>query len=354
MKVTLIGEPKIIMSNPTSKHNYFAWPTVTRLKDGRLAVVASGYRLRHVCPFGKTVISYSYDEGETYTAPAPVFDTVLDDRDGGILAFGESSVLVTSFTLSVDAVRRHPSCTDAYTNAYLDTITPEEEAKYSGSTCRISHDNGKTFGEIFKTPISSPHGPIELQDGRILYVGTIPENRRATENGIQAYILNMDGTCEKIGEIENTDEFENIGHYETHVVQLDDGKLIAHVRVDGPGVLTIYQSESDDLGKTWTKPVRLLDKMGGSPSHILKLSSGVLVATYSYRLAPFGVKFMVSRDNGKTWETDIWLYENGVCGDLGYPSTVELKDGSLLTVFYAHPAKGEPAVIMQQKWRLED
>jgi len=32
---------------------------------------------------------------------------------------------------------------------------------------------------------------------------------------------------------------------------------------------------------------------------------------------------------------------------------VELSDGSLLTVFYAHPAADQPAVIMQQKWRIE-
>ena len=90
MKIVRIGEPKIIMSNPESRHDYFAWPTAARLKNNKIAVVASGFRLRHVCPFGKTVISYSEDEGETYTLPAPVIDTVLDDRDGGIMTFGEA------------------------------------------------------------------------------------------------------------------------------------------------------------------------------------------------------------------------------------------------------------------------
>ena len=90
MKITKIGATQIIMSNPQSKHNYFAWPTAARLKDGKIAVAASGFRLRHVCPFGKTVASYSVNDGESYTAPEPVIDTVLDDRDGGILAFGEN------------------------------------------------------------------------------------------------------------------------------------------------------------------------------------------------------------------------------------------------------------------------
>ena len=81
------------MENPLSEHNYFGWPTVERLKNGRIAVVASGFRLHHVCPFGKTVMAVSEDEGETYTLPMPVIDTVLDDRDGGILAFGGSRSL---------------------------------------------------------------------------------------------------------------------------------------------------------------------------------------------------------------------------------------------------------------------
>ena len=97
MRITKIGAPEIIMQNPDSCHNYFAWPTVARLKNGKIAVVASGFRLGHLCPFGKAVISYSEDDGKSYTAPAPIIDTYLDDRDSGILAFGESSVMVTSF-----------------------------------------------------------------------------------------------------------------------------------------------------------------------------------------------------------------------------------------------------------------
>ncbi len=44
---------------------------------------------------------------------------------------------------------------------------------------------------------------------------------------------------------------------------------------------------------------------------------------------------------------------SGVHGDIGYPATVELHDGSLLTVFYAHLGKDAPAEILQQKWKFE-
>ena len=107
MKVITIGDLKVIMSSHHSKHNYFGWPTATRLQNGKIAVVASGFRLRHVCPFGKTVISYSEDDGETYTYPAPVIGTPLDDRDGGIVAYGEKNVIVTSFNNSAEFQRQY-------------------------------------------------------------------------------------------------------------------------------------------------------------------------------------------------------------------------------------------------------
>ena len=145
MKIKLIGEPKTIMSNPHSRYNYFAWPTAARLKNGKIAVVASGYRLRHVCPFGKTVISFSEDEGETYSLPSPVIDTPLDDRDGGIVAFGKSGVLVTSFNNPKEIYRKYCEG-DGVSSAYLDSLTDADEQKYGGSLYRISYDNGYKEG----------------------------------------------------------------------------------------------------------------------------------------------------------------------------------------------------------------
>lgn len=129
MEIKLLGKSKIIMSNPYSKHNYFAWPTATRLQNGKIAVVASGFRLEHVCPFGKTVISYSEDDGETYTLPAPVIDTLLDDRDGGIVPFGKSGVIVTSFNNSIEFQKfrmQNRPLNSEYKSAYLELITKEE------------------------------------------------------------------------------------------------------------------------------------------------------------------------------------------------------------------------------------
>lgn len=361
MKIIKIGEPKIIMNNPSSHHNYFAWPTATRLQNGKIAVAASGFRLRHICPFGKMVVSFSEDEGETYTAPAPVIDTPLDDRDGGIMTFGENGVIVSSFNNTLNFQRKQNK-KDPYALAYLDTVSPEAEEKYLGATYRISLDGGVTFGEIFRSPVTSPHGPLALSDGSIIWVGRVfsPEDDKVKGvDCIEAHKINLDGTSEFVGRIENV-IYNNIEllSCEPHTIELEDGRLLVHIRLQlykgSESVFTIFQSVSDDKGKTWSKPRQLLDRMGGAPAHILKHSSGRLISVYGYREAPYGIKVMFSDDNGETWDTGHDIYVNGVSLDLGYPTSVELDDGSILTVFYAHPSKDEPALIMQQRWTFEE
>ena len=54
MKIDII-ETKILYEEPHSAHGFVGWPTVAKLRDGKLMAVASGFRVRHVCPFGKCI-----------------------------------------------------------------------------------------------------------------------------------------------------------------------------------------------------------------------------------------------------------------------------------------------------------
>lgn len=351
MEIELIGKPKTIISNPHSRHRYFAWPTVSHLQDGKIAVGASGFRIGHICPFGKAVISYSFDGGETYTMPAPVIDTPLDDRDAGICTFGEKGVIFTSFNNSADMQRQHNQ-ENEYIRIYINTITKGDEEKYLGSTFRISHDCGVTFGEIFLSPVTSPHGPTALKDGTVLWAGN---SFHDYNGGIEIVSVNTEnGETEFVGKI-TLDENETV-LCEPHMIELPDGKLICHIRGEdereNDDIFTVFQSVSCDKGKTWSEPERLLDKTGGAPPHLSLLSSGILLSTYGRRKLPYGIMAMMSIDGGKSWEKDIRIYENLVSDDLGYPSTIELSDGTLLTVFYATESEEKPCEIMQQKWKI--
>lgn len=373
MKIIKTGEAKIIMSNPNGKANYFAWPSVAKLQNGKIAVVASGYRYAHICPFGKAVISYSEDNGETYTSPAPIIDTPLDDRDAGILPFGEKNVIVTSFNNEVafqrkmfDWIRGNTSHKEEhirFIDKYLDNVTAEEEEKFLGSEFCFSNDCGVTFGKVYKSPITSPHGPCLLKDGTILWVGrTFSKNDAFTETDkICAYKINTDGTSEYVGSIPSvTYNDGKVDLCEPYAVELPNGEVICHIRANGfkgegdCSMFTLYQSESKDGGKTWSEPHPILERKGGAPSHIMLHSSGILIATYAVREKPFGIKAMFSKDLGKTWDSGYELYTEGVCPDLGYPCSIELEDKSILTVFYAPERHGGPAVVMQQKWSFEE
>ena len=67
---------------------------------------------------------------------------------------------------------------------------------------------------------------------------------------------------------------------------------------------------------------------------------------------------MFSKDEGKTWDIDNILYESKGevrdIKDIGYPSSVELPDGKILTTFYAHENIKAPAEIMQVIWSYKE
>lgn len=346
-KVKHIGEPKIIMSNNESDHNYFGWPTAVRLQNGSIAVGASGFRIEHICPFGKSVLSMSVDEGESYSQPLPVIDTVLDDRDTGLTAFGKSGLILTSFNNTTEFQRQNmPQTEECF--EYINSVSPQDEAEALGSSFRISNDCGKTFGKIFKSPITSPHGPIVLNDGSILWIGNVYEKK----NLIEAYILDPDsGAFTFRGRID-VDETCGLDFNEPYAIQMPDGKIICHIRAedDKETVFTLFQTVSYDNGKTWSKPEQILDILGGAPAHLLLHSSGTLISAFSRRALPYGIRVIFSNDGGESWSDEHVIAEGYLSDDLGYPSTVELDDGSLLTVYYAREGIDPPDVIMQQKW----
>lgn len=377
MKNYKILHQTIVMSNPDSIHNYFGWPSIAKLQDGRLAAVASGFRIEHLCPFGKAVISYSDDGGKSWTAPTPVIDTILDDRDAGILAYGESTVLLTSFNNKLeqqgywanDLERRTNESTAlteeekkknlarvAYVRAYLERAKLEnKQDEQFGSTYRISHDCTKTWGPLRFAPVTSPHGPTLMQDGRILYVGTM--HGKATK-GIFCYIIDEEGNSEFLAELPHIpdDEHGALSEYEPYAIVLPNGKIIVHIRGERYGehrVFGTWQSVSTDGGKTFSVPEMIGgSNCAGAPAHILRHSSGKLISAVGNRKAPYGINILTSDDDGETWELGTLIPE-AESDDLGYPCSCELPDGSIYTVWYQHHANGQPAIIHGANWILE-
>ena len=74
--------------------------------------------------------------------------------------------------------------------------------------------------------------------------------------------------------------------------------------------------------------------------------------TCGYRRAPFGNQARVSNDHGASWSEPILISDDGAGIDLGYPSTVQLKGGEFLTVWYELPRGSAHAVLRQARWSL--
>lgn len=340
---------------------YQGWPTVCRDENGVLYAVSSGHRLAHICPFGKNYLYISRDEGETWTAPVIINDTMLDDRDGGITSLGDGKLLLTYFNhprelydhfYETGAIAHNP-LNEAMLTLWKNM--PEAD-NHGGSFMRLSRDSGKTWEKAVKVPASSPHGPICLKDGRLLILGKEFHSGEYEEGAVFAFESTDDGkTWNCLARIDFPDGCSAENIHEPDCVELPDGRILGALRGQGdpvPYKFSIYTVVSEDGGKTWTHPKSL--DICGSPPHLLLHSSGAVVLTYGYRKPPYGERARISYDNGETWGEEIVISEESNTGDLGYPSTVELSDGSLYTVYYQRAQGDNYCSILSTRWTLPE
>ena len=354
-----IDDARVISMRPSYYHG---WPTIARRKDGELLVVCSGGRESHVCPFGWVEMMRSKDGGETWGFPCILMDTAIDDRDAGVCETPQGSLLVTTFTslAYMDYFKEaKPGTNDRFNDwteermatwkAAHERTSAAEREQMLGTWMRRSSDDGVTWSAPYRVPVNSPHGPIPLSDGRVIYAGKRlwHEKRR-----IGVADSSDDGqTWRWLAEIPTRDGDDFTDYHELHIGEAANGHLIAQIRNHNKAHESeTLQSESDDGGRTWSMPHSI--GVWGLPSHLLRLKDGRMLMTYGYRRAPFGNQARLSEDHGKTWSEPMTISNDGPAGDLGYPSTVQLDDGSLATVWYER-MKGSPrAVLRQASWRL--
>ncbi len=355
-----VHETKVISPQP---EYYCGWPTVAQRRDGSLIVTWSGRREEHVCPFGTVEMMTSADEGKTWTWPRTLLDSAIDDRDSGVLETAKGTLLVTTFTsLAYESTLTKVEQAGAAGNegqwkperlrawqAVHVRLSPEQRQADLGQWVVRSTDGGQTWSGRIPTIVNSPHGPIQLRDGRQFYPGKelwTGEKR----NGVS--ISEDEGqTWRWLAEIPTRTGDQGRDYHELHGVEASDGRLIVQIRNHNQANKgETLQTESTDGGKTWREPHSI--GVWGLPSHLLRLRDNRLLMTYGHRRAPFGNQARLSEDHGRTWSEPLTISGDGAGSDLGYPSTVELKDGSFLTVWYER-LKGSPrAVLRQARWTI--
>lgn len=309
--------PYKVISRGQAAGVYQAFPDVCRLQNGDIMVVFyAGYG--HVSlpneqyPTGGWVATVrSSDEGRTWTAPQVLCDTPDDDRDPHIAQMSDGTLVCSFFQLRVRG------------GAYeFDTaiVRSRDEGKTWDPAPRILARNWAVSAPVREFGDVQVLGVYYEKDGRA-WGGVL----RSTDNG--------ETWSDPIPIGQEANEYLDA---ETDVIQLADGRLFAALRSSR---VNMHYATSEDLGLTWS-PARDIGFPGHAP-HLTRLSTGEILL--SHRVPDTALH--VSRDEAVTWQGPYVI--DHVIG--AYPSTVELRDGTVLAIYYE---EGEGSGIRALRFRL--
>jgi hypothetical protein len=324
----------------------------------------------HLAPDGRILVVRSTDDGVSWGAPDTLLDTPIDERESGFTqgAQGRLVAHLWSTCHTPEFYRRLPP--GAYSKDVLARWTARvADSAYRtlsimhGAWQRTSLDNGRTWSSPVRSK-DAVHGGIRMPDGRIL-IASYHDDRpligvHAAGPGDTGYV--------RIATVASPQP-DSIAFGEPHIALLPSGRVIMMIRAtampynDRDPRCVLWETYSDDGGRTWARP--FATPLWGFPPHLLVLTDGSVLCSYGYRRPPFGERACVSVD-GVTWDPahETVLSDQAPNGDLGYPASVELSDGSILTVYYQppvaagtvqemhppDPARTKPA-IMGTVWR---
>ncbi len=215
-----------------------------------------------------------------------------------------------------------------------DQVTPDRSARCS--TCLVtSRDGGQTWDS--QPRVIAPGWPSsapvrELPDGSLI-LGVYREDGPTAYGGVIRSTDKGRSWCTPIPIGKDSGVRLDA---ETDLILLKDGVLYAALRSDKTNM---HFATSLDLGLTWG-PVRDIGFPGHCP-HFTRLNTGQILL--SHRLP--NTALHVSFDEARTW-----LGPFEIDSTIGaYPSTVQLKDGSVLVVYYE---EGQGSAIRARRFRL--
>ena len=124
------------------------------------------------------------------------------------------------------------------------------------------------------------------------------------------------------------DEME---YLETSLVLTGAGRVLAVMRTEKDGM---FQAVSTDMGRTWGAPRRLPGLPPNMQPSLLRLSDGRLLLCYGHRRTiPRSIRVRLS-DDGEIWGEPLILRDDLPNRDIGYPCSVEVGGGRMLTVYW--------------------
>jgi hypothetical protein len=303
------------------------FPVLIKLQDGSLGAVVRG-GAPHIGIKGRLDWIRSTDGGKTWSPPSVIVDSRWDDRNPALGQMPDGTIVC----------------------AYAEAQTYNERGEWdtrAGEYIQFfvtSKNNGQTWSEkqlLYRGPVrgGSPFGRIiVLSDGTALmsmygdldpdWQGAPTREQNAGQN-LCGYVCSRDSG-------KTWADFHLVspgGHNEMSLLALSDQRLIAMCRTMGGAV---DQFDSTDGGATWLGP-KHVTQASQHPPDLVRLASGKLLLVWGNRREPIGVGSALSDDEGNTWRYDdrvelAWTSNNTDCG---YPSLVQLDDGSIVMLYYS-------------------
>jgi len=299
------------------------FPVAISLKNGDvLAVIRGG--APHIGVKGRLDLVRSTDGGKTWSAPWTAVDGEFDDRNPAMGQLKDGTIVLAYAIAS------------GYDETGLKFKGGRGDRIFDGVYVVFSKDNGKTWSKPVRDETIyrfyagkghiSPYGKvIQLPDGTVVMAVYF---EFFDARGNQSFVFRSKDGGRTWGEPSLLGEHFN----ETGILRMKDGRLLAAMRSEKGGHIAI--TESTDRGKTWSKANQITAD-SEHPADLIQLRDGRVLMVFGERNAPRGVHAMISAD-GRTWEkgNHIVLADDAPNGDCGYPSSVEVGKGKVVTVYY--------------------
>ncbi len=308
--------------------NVCAWPVLTRMPDGSITTINFN-QPNHGGSEGEVQCWISRDEGRLWTAAGiPVScdpGTNRMNHAAGLAGNGDLIVVVGGHDKRPPRGQNNPDYTGV-------NCLPPAVAR--------SSDNGLTWRRSADIPFQQngwlivPFGPIiRRHDGALLLsVYNHPPIGDALKNvgSAQLYISCDDGTSWALHTTIAPGDYN-----ETCLFQVDEQHYLAAARTYVDQTVHLYVSH--DAGDTWKFSTPLTGSYEHN-AHLLTLPDGKLLTTYGIRHpGSLALSCRISTDKGLTWKRPhhmLTLSETENY-DAGYPSSLLLPDGKILTAYYA-------------------
>jgi sialidase-1 len=304
-----------------------AFPSAVALPNGEVLVF---YRngAEHNYPNGRILLSRLVRKGGKWHVvwTNEVLDSDQDERFAGAARLPDGTLVLNIF--SSDPASPRSSRLSVF-RSHDEALTWPDQISYTASGVPGNQSSSPQFG--------TNSAVLELPNGDLLMPIYGTEQGTSLES---SYLLRSSnrGLAWFFDHTVATDTSRFVGYSEPALALTGRGVEIAYrASAVGPRALTedgfVFTNSTDLTGRNTTPPTAL--PFWGYPANLLRTKSGLLIMTYGYRREPYGIAVRLSHDDGVTWETPgDGRLETGAQGvDTGYPSTVELPDGTLFTAY---------------------